>query len=286
MSGDAVPSSPFLASCYAGELMMKARKSISILAAGVAVLSLSAFVAPAASADDAAVVTSSRSFKGQQSRSVDFLKESTSVSVEDKSSYGGIESLNVPKTKSEAQREAENKAKQEKEAAKKEAEEAARMVAQAQSQSVSRSSSRSSQSASSSSSSSVAAGAEAATSDVRTMVTRALSVMGSGYQSSGYVYTGSNATSRFTCSGLVDYALGLPSNSHWPESFYAQVSNKTTDVSQLKYGDLVFYNYGGRNPGHVGIYLGNGQIVDSAPNGGVAVRDVNFMPFIGGGSIL
>lgn len=124
------------------------------------------------------------------------------------------------------------------------------------------------------------------TGSVSTFVSRALSVVGSGYSWSGYRWTGSTSSSYFTCSGLVDYALGLPSNSNWPESLYSQVYIKTS-ISSLNYGDLVFYQYGGRYPGHVGIYIGGGQIVDSQPGGGVQVRSVTYPgTFIGGGAIL
>lgn len=124
------------------------------------------------------------------------------------------------------------------------------------------------------------------TGSVSTFVSRALSVVGSGYSWSGYRWTGSTSSSYFTCSGLVDYALGLPSNSNWPEKLYSQVSIKTS-ISSLNYGDLVFYQYGDRYPGHVGIYIGGGQIVDSQPGGGVQVRSVTYPgTFIGGGAIL
>lgn len=118
------------------------------------------------------------------------------------------------------------------------------------------------------------------------MVSRALSVVGSGYRWSGYVWTGSTSSSAFTCSGLVDYALGLPTNSNSPESYFGSVRYITSDVSALNYGDLVFYTYAGRYPGHVGIYIGGGQIVDSCPGGGVQIRSVNYPgTFIGGGPI-
>ena len=137
-----------------------------------------------------------------------------------------------------------------------------------------------------SSSSSSSSSTPSPTGSVSTFVSRALSVVGSGYSWSGYRWTGSTSSSYFTCSGLVDYALGLPSNSNWPESLYSQVSIKTS-ISSLNYGDLVFYQYGGRYPGHVGIYIGGGQIVDSQPGGGVQVRSVTYPgTFIGGGAIL
>ena len=116
-------------------------------------------------------------------------------------------------------------------------------------------------------------------------VSRAMAVVGSNYTSSGYIWTGQTSSSYFTCSGLVDYAAGLPTNSNWPEKLYAEVSGLKQDVSSLSYGDLVFYSYAGRNPGHVGIYIGDGKIVDAEPGGGVQVRDVNSPgTFLGGGS--
>ena len=119
------------------------------------------------------------------------------------------------------------------------------------------------------------------------MVARAYSIIGSGYSWSGYNWTGDVGSSSFTCSGVVDYALGLPSHSNSPESLWAQVgSNMVYDSSQLNYGDLVFYPFGGHYPtGHVGIYVGGGMIIDSIPNGGVALRDVNYMTFLGGGPL-
>lgn len=119
------------------------------------------------------------------------------------------------------------------------------------------------------------------------MVSRALSAVGSSYRWSGYVWTGSTSSSAFTCSGLIDFALGRASNSSWPESLYASCRYITTNRSSLNYGDLVFYKYGSRYPGHVGIYIGNGKIVDSIPNGGVQIRNLDFPgTFIGGGPIV
>ena len=128
------------------------------------------------------------------------------------------------------------------------------------------------------------------TGSASSMVARAYSIIGSAYRWSGYVWTGGTATSAFTCSGVVDYSLGLPTNSNSPESLYASVKARGTfssSLSKLKYGDLVFFKYGGRTPGHVGIYIGGGQMIDSVPNGGVAVRNVGFIGgFIGGGAII
>ena len=116
-------------------------------------------------------------------------------------------------------------------------------------------------------------------------VSRAYGVYGSGYQYSGYNYTGDASSSSFTCSGLVDYALGYGSRTNSPSSYYNSCSYITTDPSQLNYGDLVFYG-GGGGVSHVGIYVGNGTILDSCPGGGVQERSLDWPgQFIGGGPI-
>lgn len=124
------------------------------------------------------------------------------------------------------------------------------------------------------------------TGDVTSFVANAYSIIGSGYSWSGYNWTGSTASSWFTCSGVVDYALGRAPRASSPETLYAEVGSRMVyDVSQLNYGDLVFYACLGRAPGHVGIYVGGGKIIDSIPSGGVAIRDVNYMTPMGGGPI-
>lgn len=116
-------------------------------------------------------------------------------------------------------------------------------------------------------------------------MTRLYSLIGSGYQWSGYNWTGSTSDSSFTCSGVVDYALGRSSQSSSPETLYGEVGdNLVYDVSSLQEGDLVFYSYGGRDVGHVAVYVGDGKVIDSIPDGGVAVRDVDYMEVVGGGS--
>ncbi|MDO4806065.1 MAG: NlpC/P60 family protein [Coriobacteriales bacterium] len=140
-----------------------------------------------------------------------------------------------------------------------------------------------SESQSSSSTSGTSSTSSSSSSD---FMTRLYSLLGSGYQWSGYNWTGSTSDSSFTCSGVVDYALGRDSQSSSPETLYSEVGdNMVTDVSSLQEGDLVFYSYGGREVGHVGVYIGDGQVIDSIPNGGVAVRDVEYMDVVGGGSL-
>lgn len=95
---------------------------------------------------------------------------------------------------------------------------------------------------------------------------------------SAYVY-GAAGPSAFDCSGLTMMAwaqagVGLPHSSS------AQMgSGRPVSQSELQPGDLVFYY----SPvSHVGIYIGNGQIVNALnPGAGVRISGVNDMPYSG-----
>lgn len=85
--------------------------------------------------------------------------------------------------------------------------------------------------------------------------------------------------SAFDCSGLTSYAwkqagVTLPRTSRTQLSAGQRVAK-----SDLQPGDLVFYY----SPvSHVGMYIGNGQIVHAAnPRTGVNTTSVNSMPFAG-----
>jgi cell wall-associated NlpC family hydrolase len=80
-----------------------------------------------------------------------------------------------------------------------------------------------------------------------------------------YRYGGASPSTGFDCSGLVMYVyaqLGIS----LPHYTVAQW-NATQPVSSPQPGDLVFFD----GLGHVGIYIGNGQMVD-APHTGSVVR--------------
>ena len=93
-----------------------------------------------------------------------------------------------------------------------------------------------------------------------------------------YVY-GAAGPSAFDCSGLTMMAwqqagVGLPHSSG------AQMGSGTpVSQSELQPGDLVFYY----SPvSHVGMYIGNGQIVNAEnPSVGVKITGVNSMPYAG-----
>lgn len=93
-----------------------------------------------------------------------------------------------------------------------------------------------------------------------------------------YVW-GASGPNAFDCSGLTSAAWAQAGVS-LPHSSSAQMGSGTrVSSSDLQPGDLVFYY----SPvSHVGIYIGNGQIVDAAnPSTGVRVTSVFSMPFSG-----
>ncbi len=105
-----------------------------------------------------------------------------------------------------------------------------------------------------------------ASSSAAIAVRAALEQVGKPYQWAG---AGPNS---FDCSGLVMYAWAQAGVS-LPHYSVAQYEDTTRiSASQLEPGDLVFYNTGsGAEPGHVTIYIGNGQIV-TADSPGTVVR--------------
>ena len=82
-----------------------------------------------------------------------------------------------------------------------------------------------------------------------------------------YVYGGSTPSSGFDCSGLTAYVyrqigINLPHQSGAQAAYGRRVSS-----AQAQPGDLVWH------PGHVGIYIGNGQMIH-APRPGKSVEIV------------
>lgn len=88
-----------------------------------------------------------------------------------------------------------------------------------------------------------------------------------------YKWGGSNPSTSFDCSGLVQYVykkfgLSLPRIS----AQQAMVGRRTS-IQNLKPGDLVAWDDSSRNVGadHIAIYIGNGQIME-APHTGAQLR--------------
>lgn len=88
--------------------MTNVKNIISTSVAVIATGAMFACVAPFASADSAqtSAVVSSRSFSKASSVKKNLFAESTSTSVDENSKWGGIETLDVPQTESQAEKEA------------------------------------------------------------------------------------------------------------------------------------------------------------------------------------
>ena len=91
-----------------------------------------------------------------------------------------------------------------------------------------------------------------------------------------YVYGGTSLTGGTDCSGFTmrvyeHFGIDITRTSRSQAAAGREIS-----ASQLQKGDLVFYAYNGVI-GHVGLYIGNGQIVHAAnPNTGITISSVNY----------
>ncbi len=88
---------------------------------------------------------------------------------------------------------------------------------------------------------------------------------------------GNEGPNSFDCSGLVYYCLkeGGSNRRRLNAAGYSKVSDweNISSYSGLKKGDLIFfYNNGKTKIGHVGIYIGGGEMVDASSNNGKVVR--------------
>ena len=106
---------------------------------------------------------------------------------------------------------------------------------------------------------------------------QALAVVSWAEQQLGKPYRwGAAGPGSFDCSGLTMDALAQAgiAVSHNAGAQWQETRSHAVTQSQLASGDLVFYTGSDGSPtapGHVGIYMGNGEIID-APHTGAAVR--------------
>jgi len=87
-----------------------------------------------------------------------------------------------------------------------------------------------------------------------------------------YQWGGTSPSTGFDCSGLVQHVYGdlgvsLPRTSEEQST----VGTPVAGLSEAQPGDLVFFEPGANGPGHVGIYIGNGEMID-APHTGTDVQ--------------
>lgn len=99
--------------------------------------------------------------------------------------------------------------------------------------------------------------------NISTMISTATSMIGKPY------VLGNEGPNSFDCSGLVYYCLKAAGSNRgrYNARGYAAVSDwdKITSMSSLKRGDLLFfYTKGTTTISHVGIYIGDGMMIDAS----------------------
>lgn len=224
----------------ASDTMNIAKRFTSIFAV-VAVSALLGAAVPAASAGGAmadTAVTATRSFPKTTATKRDFLAEHTSTDVESNADWGGIESLDVPQTESQAEK--DQKAQEQAEA------EAQAQAAQAQAQAESQAASRSSDRASISVPTAPASATGQALADY-------------ALQFQGYPYVaGGNTPSGWDCSGFVQWVFAQFGVS-LPHYSGAQMSVGTAvgSIAEAAPGDIIV------NTQHAAIYIGNGMVINA-----------------------
>lgn len=221
----------------ASDTMNIAKRFTSIFAVAAVSASLGAAV-PAASAGSAmadTTVTATRSFPKTTAAKRDFLAEHTSTDVESNADWGGIESLDVPQTESQAEK--DRKAQEQAEA------EAQAQAQAAQAQTASRSSERA---------------------DISSVPTAPASATGQALadyalQFQGYPYvSGGNTPSGWDCSGFVQWVFAQFGVS-LPHYSGAQMSVGTAvgSIAEAAPGDIIV------NTQHAAIYIGNGMVINA-----------------------
>lgn len=90
-----------------------------------------------------------------------------------------------------------------------------------------------------------------------------------------YLYGGNTPQSGFDCSGLVDFVFLDAAGLQLPRSTRELIASDAPRVGRddLQPGDLVFFNPGGGQASHIGIYVGEGRFVHAPSSGGTVRLD-------------
>lgn len=234
---------------------MSLRTPLTACATALALgMSLCLAVPASAATTDTDTAVSVRSFPKQSTVHRNPLAESASTDVGEDTDWGGIETLDVPQTKSQAEKDAELKAQQEEEARQKQAQEQA---AQAQAQAVQQE--------------------KASRNATRTAITAPASKTGQAVaeyamQFTGYPYVyGGTTPNGWDCSGFVQYVyaqfgISLPRTSGSQMSAGSPVAS----LAEAQPGDII------ANGAHAAIYVGNGMVMNAmSPSQGTGLASVS-----------
>lgn len=96
------------------------------------------------------------------------------------------------------------------------------------------------------------------------VLSRAVNVLGTPYR-----WGGSSPKKGFDCNGLVKYAFNDVADVDLPRTSNAMAQGQGVKVakSDLKPGDLIFFNIKSRRVNHVAIYLGNDRFIHAPRTG-------------------
>ncbi|EFA22696.1 C40 family peptidase [Bifidobacterium gallicum] len=266
---------------------MNTKKRFSaLIAACAAALTLSSAAVPAAFASDSAndaesMITSARSFPKVNTVKKNLYVEASSTSVDEDSNWGGVEKLDVPQTKSTAEKEAEAAAAAaaaQAEAERKAQEEAAAAASRAQARESLNQQPEQTQQAPAAEPAPAAVAAPAVPTSGNGAAVASLAMQ---YQGAPYVY-GGTTPAGWDCSGFVmwvysQFGVSLPHSS----GAQMGVGTAVPSLAQAQPGDII------ANGSHAAIYIGNGMVINALNpaqgtqvtstavfNGGFAIRRV------------
>ena len=86
-----------------------------------------------------------------------------------------------------------------------------------------------------------------------------------------YRYGGASPSTGFDCSGLVQWSYAQAGRKLPRSTDDQRVAAQRIRMSELRKGDLIFFDQEGKKNSHVGIYVGGGEFVH-APSSGKRVR--------------
>ena len=113
----------------------------------------------------------------------------------------------------------------------------------------------------------------------RAIVDYAMQYVGNRYKSGGSSLTSGTDCSGFTCFIYADFGYSI---SRTPSGQFSG-SGRSIEYSTIQPGDIICYSSnGGKSCTHVGLYIGDGQIVHSANSRkGVVVQNADYDKIIG-----
>ncbi|MDO3408176.1 C40 family peptidase [Saccharibacillus sp. CPCC 101409] len=86
---------------------------------------------------------------------------------------------------------------------------------------------------------------------------------------------GGTTTSGFDCSGFTKYIFNKFGVTLARTAASQAQQGTTVSKSNLRVGDLVFFNTTGRGISHVGFYVGNGKFANSSSSKGVSIASLS-----------